>query len=843
MAGESDVPAQWSAWAAREVPDQPDAAAAAALEALAAGLSAADAAALVRFRFGRAVLPDRGALEQARGRAAAAFAEAASLRTGRRLSAAAKQEVLEQLRRRQDVLEAAWVAGYEAVGLRGGPPPRGQPAAPGPSLREFLSEHSIQLLAYSGAFLLLIATLLFDLSGRTPSRFWAVAALDALFAAGAAATYRRPAFAAVSRAYLALAALLLPLTGLAAYLFLDLAAAGLKVPTAVAIAAAGCAVTYGAIAVALKSEAYASVALVALAVAVPAETIDRGLQTGWAGAGLVALGTLLALPSARLGRFTAPQPFGRVAAVLALILPPVGVLIALGAQPGTEAQVPHQLSPLVALVLAVLGTALMLRRFAGTFLMTAAALLLLAPITAWTFGLSQVWGEALSLVAVAVWISAGPRLGATQTLVLRVGAGVVLTFLALVPMAAAAEQWPIAVLAAALLAYITWSGRQAPWLAVALIAGAGAWFETASALLGPHPNANAADFSRVMAPYPLAIGAIALGLRSQLRRRGRLWLVALDGTYVLIGLVLVVVALAGSDLQLAGVLLLLLSALAYTSAFIEAAAIPAAVALAGALAALELLLGARTHAGDAFVLAAAGFGLLVTSTRPLQRTGDLARVHGLGGVGVATAALLAALVVTDHPWALAACALGMAACCGLERSLGGSRLAEYAAVLALSVLGAAAARQLHLKDVAWQTALPAAATVALSARLGHDLRFRQPRTLARWLALGGCLLWLLPVAFQAVDDAAHTAVLALLAGALLAAGIALRSRVAAVSAAAGLLAAGLLALTLLASVLSLAMVFGGLALLLLIAATGLALLRVYLGGAAGAAREAWSAWL
>ena len=60
---------------------------------------------------------------------------------------------------------------------------------------------------------------------------------------------------------------------------------------------------------------------------------------------------------------------------------------------------------------------------------------------------------------------------------------------------------------------------------------------------------------------------------------------------------------------------------------------------------------------------------------PLHQTVGAQHDHGVGAQGHGRLLVLAA-----HPWALAVCALAAAACAGLERALGGTRPAEYAAL-------------------------------------------------------------------------------------------------------------------------------------------------------------------
>lgn len=123
------------------------------------------------------------------------------------------------------------------------------PAAPGISLREIFAEHSVLILAALGAFLLVVATVLFELYGTVglggEVRLAAVVALNVIFATAGFLAYRQERLRSVGSIYIALAAVLLPLVGIAAWTFLKLGARGITVDQALAVTAIACAVAYG----------------------------------------------------------------------------------------------------------------------------------------------------------------------------------------------------------------------------------------------------------------------------------------------------------------------------------------------------------------------------------------------------------------------------------------------------------------------------------------------------------------------------------------------------------------------------------------------------------------------
>jgi hypothetical protein len=192
--------------------------------------------------------------------------------------------------------------------------PRGVPSR---SWREFFADRSILILSYIGAFLLIVATLLFELSAFTPvdsaARFVGVLVLNLVFGVGGWICFRVPVMRLVGRTYVAIAALMVPLTCIAAWVFLFLQQYGLSRDLAIAIAAASCALLYGTLAITLESKGYAALSLIGIAVGWGAtlDIIDPG---EWRGAWLTpaaGLYLLIAHRSARFKRFHAA--FSRLA--------------------------------------------------------------------------------------------------------------------------------------------------------------------------------------------------------------------------------------------------------------------------------------------------------------------------------------------------------------------------------------------------------------------------------------------------------------------------------------------------------------------------------------------------
>src|SRR5207237_6111717 len=95
-------------------------------------------------------------------------------------------------------------------------------------------------------------------------RLAAVVVLNVVFALAGYFARRRKGLESVGQIYIALAAVLLPLVGLAAWTFLTLGDRGITVYQAVAVTGAACAVVYGALALRMGLRGYGEIAGIAL---------------------------------------------------------------------------------------------------------------------------------------------------------------------------------------------------------------------------------------------------------------------------------------------------------------------------------------------------------------------------------------------------------------------------------------------------------------------------------------------------------------------------------------------------------------------------------------------------
>jgi hypothetical protein len=265
-----------------------DAATDQAIAYLQAGLPADVVAALLQIRFGSQDPAYRGRVAAeheycrrvrgdladmvARGLISTASAEDVDREFEARLAALATAgEPIRRVATREQPAEQGVAAVAAGPAAEPAPPVPPAPAAPGISLREIFAEHSVLILAALGAFLLVVATVLFELYGTVGLgggvRLAAVVALNVIFATAGYLANRQERLRSVGSIYIALAAVLLPLVGIAAWTFLDLGARGITVDQALAVTAIACALSYGFLARRLGLRAYGEMAGAAVLVA------------------------------------------------------------------------------------------------------------------------------------------------------------------------------------------------------------------------------------------------------------------------------------------------------------------------------------------------------------------------------------------------------------------------------------------------------------------------------------------------------------------------------------------------------------------------------------------------
>lgn len=256
-----------------------DSATSAAVSYLELGLSASAVASLVRLRLGHRSAADTLAIRDEDAYLQRAIADAAQMVAMGVVTEETGADLKRQYKARGAALDE-WPRPLTAAAtapaptqVTAAPPPVAAPAmplapaaptAPPPppsfSLRDLFAEHSVLILAALGAFLLVVATVLFELYGSSglggAVRLGGVVALDLIFAFAGYFARRKKGLVSVGQIYIALAAVLLPLVGVAAWTFLALGERGITVYQAVAITGAACAAAYGTLALRLDLRAY-----------------------------------------------------------------------------------------------------------------------------------------------------------------------------------------------------------------------------------------------------------------------------------------------------------------------------------------------------------------------------------------------------------------------------------------------------------------------------------------------------------------------------------------------------------------------------------------------------------
>ncbi|HEX7263618.1 MAG TPA: hypothetical protein VF383_05520, partial [Candidatus Dormibacteraeota bacterium] len=274
---------EWGPWCATLATTTEDAEAgtAAAVSYLQAGLPAHVVAALLQIRFGSKVPAYQGQVAAEKAYCERVRAEIADMVARNLISAASGAEVDKDFEARLAAIATADqplrriavapAAATQVPTVAPAVPVPPAPPVPGISLREIFAEHSVLILAALGAFLLVVATVLFELYGTVGLgggiRLGAVVALNLVFAGAGYLAHRQERLRSVGSIYIALAAVLLPLVGIAAWTFLALGSRGITVDQALAVTAIACAGAYGFLARNLGLRAYGEMAGVAVLVA------------------------------------------------------------------------------------------------------------------------------------------------------------------------------------------------------------------------------------------------------------------------------------------------------------------------------------------------------------------------------------------------------------------------------------------------------------------------------------------------------------------------------------------------------------------------------------------------
>jgi hypothetical protein len=874
--GSSDaVRTAWDEWAQRELAtfggDRRTAAVEAALAAIESGLSPQAAVVAARLEAGAAVPAPELRVLWDEVQMMHRFAEdLGGVQPSGDLSAAGLTQLVAQYRARHKALLDLFnrATGTAAAGAlpaqmrpAAGARPAAAPAPPGPSLREFFADNSILILSIAGAFLLIVATLLFEIYGSTgfggEVRFTGVLILNLIFGAAGYLCFGRPRLRLVGQTYLAIFALMAPLTVAAAWVFLALDRRGISRELAVGIGGLGCSILYAILGLRLASRGYAALSMIALPV-------------GWAGLMLAAhAGTWTSLwltalvfaytgvrypPSALRGTlelFTRiAEPFIHLAALFALVWS-LGQAISEFTVALDSSHLSLQLPATLALLTLGYGVYCWRSRrgwmlwvvWAGASLTVLSAneplhlgergYVLELALLAWTFAIGARWmpgravrnfvrvGAAIQAVAPIV-LSAGPDWVMAVSLLATAGVGVLFAV----------------------------EDREPAWLLLAAGIFAVDWFWLARSLLPPPAQATADTLILTYSPLPAIYGVIGLGLRLGGRARWSWPLYAVGG---LIGLGVAANGAVQGDLTLAGRALAVYAGLAYVASAIERWWPGLAGAMVAAGAAVLLLLGAAGAASYWYPAAASVVAILIYAGHVAWSRPDLALTHRSTALAIAGLTAATSFAVPDF-WARSsigsatalASLLVTAVLVLVDGRLHRRPLFDYASAAVASLGGFWIARYLGIANIQASVILPGVVFIAAGLIAPHDRR--RPATLAicRAAVIAGAVTLMGATAFQSVTEAAaasYTTLWVIEAVAALMIGIGARSRTLVLVGGAALGLGALRALFLILQQVQVYVVFGVIAILLLVGSGVLAATRDRLATARSAVRHSWDEWI
>jgi hypothetical protein len=865
--------AAWEEWAQRELGvhgDRLTAAVDAAAAALESGLSPEAAVIAARVRVGAPVAASQvRALWDEIQIVDRLASDLGAVKPSGDLTAAGLDHLVQLYRVRQQALRnllartvgtsPAAAAAAQAGPVAGTPAPVA-PAAPGPSLREFFADNSILVISIAGAFLLIVALLLFEIYGSSgfggEVRFTGVLILNLIFGAASYVCFGRPRLRLVGQTYLAIFALMVPLTIAAAWVFLALEGRGISRELASGLGGLTCSILYAILASRLPSRGYAALSQIALGVGWIGLLLAAHAGT-WMGPWLTALifvYAALAFPPSglrgRLAPFTrTAEPFIHSAAVFALLWS-VAQSISEFATTLNGSHLSLQLPATLGLV--TLAYAFYCWRSRRSWMLwtvwAGASATVLATNEPLHLGQQ---GYVVELVLLA-WVSAiGARRMPSRPLrtFVRFGAAVQAALPVLFSASPDGLMAVCLLVAAGVGIVFALEDRRPAWLLLALGIFAVDWFWLGKALLPPPPQPTPDAVVLLYTPLPAVYALSGIALRLNGRAR---WSWPLYTGGAVIGLGVAVSAVSQSDLTLAGRALAAYAGLAYVAAAIDRWWPGIAAALLAAATAVLLLLAAANTASYWYPAAASLLAILIYAGYVAWRRPDLARTHRATGLAIAGLTAATSFAVPDF-WGRSSVgsitALGSlivaATLLFADGRLHRRPLFDYASAVIASLGSIWIARYLGIDNIQASVVLPGVVLIAVGLVAPHDARRPTSRLASRAAVVAGAIDLMGASAFQSVtEDAAafYTTLWVIEAVAALMVGIGARSRTLVLSGGAGLGIGALRALFLILQVVQVYVVFGVVAILLLVGAGVLAATRDRLATARSAVSHSWDEW-
>jgi hypothetical protein len=859
----------WEAWAERELadPDKRPAAvdaAVAVLQVVASPLAAVVAARLnagveVPAAEARALWEELQTLDRV-------SAELGTIRPSGDLTEAGLAELNRQYQRRFQAVRdiyGAVVGTFPArsVPASGAGARSSAPSPPGPSMREFFADNSILIISIAGAFLLIVATLLFEIYGTTgfggEVRFTGVLALNLIFGAAGYLCLGRSRLRLVGQTYLAIFALMVPLTIAAAWVFLTLESRGISRELALGMGGVSCSILYAVLALRLQSRGYAALSMLALAVGWPGllAWANAGI---WMGAWLAALAfayIAIAYPPAGLPRQTQvftrlAEPFIHGAAILTLSWTLREAVSEWALEFNPQSRPSFQLAATLGLL--TVAYALYAWRSRRSWMLfavwTGASLAVLATIEPLGFGQR---GYVVDLAVLAWAYAIGARWTRSPRLrsFVRCGAAVQAAFPVLLSASPDGLQ-AIALLTTSGIGVLFAIELDAPaWLLLAAAIFGVDWFWLAKSLLPPPPQPTADTLILTYSPLPVLYALTGLGLRLT---RGRRWSWPLYTAGGVVALGVAAGATAQGDLTLAGRALIVYAGVAYVTAALDRWWPGLLAALLAAAIAVLLLLGAAATATYWYPLAMTALAVAIYGAHLAWSESDFARTHRFSAIAIVGLTAASSFAIPDF-WVHASLGsvsalvalIVMAALVLVDGRRYSRPLLDYAAAAVASLGGFWIARYLGVDNLQADVAFPGVVLMALGLVAPHDRRRPATLTLCRAVIVAGALVLMGTSAYQSVTEgaaASYTTLWVVEAVVAMLVGIGARSRTLVLAGGAGLAFGALRALFLILQSVQVYVVFGAIALLLLIAAGVLAATRDRLAAARASVTRSWDDW-
>jgi hypothetical protein len=301
--------------------------------------------------------------------------------SGQTVQALRDEMMREYLARLSDPAVSGIPAGQAAAGAGvmagGSPPPAGAPPSAWPpavpptpkrppfSWNAFFAEQSIAIIAYTGAFLLLVATFSFEVGGwqalNAAARLAIVLVVYALFGVAGLALFPRARLRTVSQAYLGIFALMTPLVGLAVYQD-ALRDTSIPVSGVVSVTAWYTTIVYLALALRTRYPAYSYLGWIVAILAAESILSWAGIGSDWALFTLALAALILLAPHfLHLPAYLARPAVGvsAIASLLLVLLVEIAALSLVSARGAGTTSIGIQPFTLTAVALAGLGVAWM----------------------------------------------------------------------------------------------------------------------------------------------------------------------------------------------------------------------------------------------------------------------------------------------------------------------------------------------------------------------------------------------------------------------------------------------------------------------------------------------------